>query len=220
MDFADLVVRRASNDFYRIGLNNSGYRPNVTFTGDISSFNGWFRSNSAPVSGLPSTTYNHLPGDLSAKNYNPGTVAQEFAKIYKGMTIEFPNLKEITVAQWMLESTNNLNSGLAIKANNFGGMKYRAWQAAFGAVPFDMRAQSEGGRNATWAKFPNIESFIRAYWALMDKPTYVSLGWRKATNDPVAFITAIAPKYAVDKSYITKVLSKLPAAKKLLASVK
>jgi N-acetylmuramoyl-L-alanine amidase len=55
---------------------------------------------------------------------DPSAKLSELARIYKKREVEFPGLKAITLASWILESGWG-SSELAELHNNFAGMKYR-----------------------------------------------------------------------------------------------
>ena len=138
--------------------------------------------------------------------------AKKFMKLvkkYKGVEVEFPALKGISIAQWILESGRG-TSGLAKLHNNFAGMKWRTEMMPFAKrVLFD--APSE---RAYFCHFHDLTNFIDGYWAFLDRPPYD--GWRNHTADPYDFIEFIGPIWATDASYVDKVSDLLAEAENLL----
>ncbi|MBD2459357.1 N-acetylmuramoyl-L-alanine amidase [Nostoc sp. FACHB-87] len=136
----------------------------------------------------------------------------QLVKTYAEKSIDFPQLKEITIAQWLLESGKG-TSLLATKHFNFGGLKWRDEMTEF-AVPVDYEA-SDGLDK--YCKFNSLEAFINGYWRFLERSPYE--GWRNNASSPEAFIAFIAPIYAGDRNYVTKVLNVYAEAKKLLADI-
>lgn len=133
-------------------------------------------------------------------------------KTYAETDIEFPHLKEITLAQWMLESGRG-TSRLATDHLNFGGLKWREEMQGF-ATPVEYDAH-DGREN--YCKFDNLEQFIRGYWRFIERSPYQ--GWRDHINPAEEFIEFIGPIYAGDRNYVSKVLNLHSEAKQLFASV-
>jgi len=134
----------------------------------------------------------------------------QLVKAYAKATIEFPQLKEITVAQWLLESGRG-TSRLATEHLNFGGLKWREEMTQF-ATPVDYEASD--GRDK-YCKFDSLEKFIKGYWRFLDRSPYE--GWRNNVSSAQAFISFVGPIYAGDRNYVAKVLNAYPEAKQLLA---
>jgi murein DD-endopeptidase MepM/ murein hydrolase activator NlpD len=136
----------------------------------------------------------------------------QLVNLYSRTNIEFPQLKDVTIAQWLLESGRG-TSRLAIEHFNFGGLKWRPEMAEL-ATPVDYVA-SDG--KDKYCKFDSLEKFIKGYWRFLDRSPYE--GWRNNTNSPEAFVRFVGSIYATDKNYVSKVLSLQDEAKQLLASV-
>lgn len=136
-------------------------------------------------------------------------IFDELVKTYAEKTIEFPLLKEITLAQWILESGRG-TSRLAIDHLNFGGLKWREEMAEF-ATPVEYEA-SDGWDK--YCKFESLEKFIEGYWHFLDRSPYK--GWRNNVASGKDFIHFIGSIYATDKHYVLKVLDLLAEAKQHL----
>jgi murein DD-endopeptidase MepM/ murein hydrolase activator NlpD len=136
----------------------------------------------------------------------------QLVKVYAETAIEFPQLKGITVAQWLLESGRG-NSRLASEHLNFGGLKWRTGMEAF-AMPVEYQA-SDGLDK--YCKFENLEKFIKGYWHFLGRSPYE--GWRNNVGSAEEFIGFIGPIYAGDSHYISKVLNVYTEAKQLLADI-
>ncbi|MEG4005447.1 N-acetylmuramoyl-L-alanine amidase [Microcoleus sp. Pol11C1] len=134
----------------------------------------------------------------------------QLIKIYAKMTIEFPQLKGITIAQWLLESGRG-TSRLAIEHLNFGGLKWRDEMTGF-ATLVDYEA---GDGWDKYCKFASLEKFIQGYWHFLDRDPYE--GWRNNADSPEGLIRFIGPIYAGDSNYVAKVLNLYAEAKQLLA---
>lgn len=140
------------------------------------------------------------------------SLIEDLAEAYSQRTIQYPNLKAITLAQWMLESSRG-NSKLARENFNFGGLKWRDEMEGFATkIFFDASDGSD-----TYCKFANVEAFITGYWKFLTRAPYT--GWESHTSTPEAFIKFIGPIYAGDPDYISKVKSLLPESQNLLAKV-
>lgn len=135
----------------------------------------------------------------------------KLVKEYEEIAIEFPQLKAITIAQWLLESGRG-TSLLATEHFNFGGLKWREPMGEF-ATPVDYQAHDGTDK---YCKFENLEKFIKGYWRFLDRSPYD--GWRNNVGSSEDFIGFIGPIYAGDNNYVSKVLNLLPEAKNLLAN--
>ena len=134
----------------------------------------------------------------------------QLVKAYAKTTIDFPQLKGITIAQWILESGRG-TSRLATEHLNFGGLKWRDEMTGF-ATPVDYEA-SDGWEK--YCKFDSLEKFIKGYWRFLERSPYE--GWRNNVGSAEAFIGFIGPIYAGDINYVAKVLNVYAEAKQLLA---
>ncbi|NER20839.1 MAG: LysM peptidoglycan-binding domain-containing protein [Symploca sp. SIO1C2] len=135
---------------------------------------------------------------------------KQLVKTYADTRIEFPLLKGITVAQWLLESGRG-TSALATEHLNFGGLKWRSEMVGF-ATPVDYKA-SDGWDK--YCKFSSLENFIKGYWHFLDRSPYQ--GWRDHAASPENFIGFIGPIYAGDRNYLAKIFNVFTEAKQLLA---
>lgn len=136
---------------------------------------------------------------------------EQLVQAYLTATIEFPHLKEITLAQWILESGRG-TSDLATKHLNFGGLKWRKEMEGF-ATPVDYQAHDGPDK---YCKFDSVEAFIKGYWRFIERDPYK--GWRDRASSGEDFISFIGPIYAGDANYVTKVLNLYPEAQQLFAS--
>ncbi|GAX36331.1 N-acetylmuramoyl-L-alanine amidase [Nodularia sp. NIES-3585] len=134
----------------------------------------------------------------------------ELVKTYAETTVEFPQLKEITIAQWLLESAKG-TSNLAVKYLNFGGLKWRPEMEKF-ATSVDYEAHDGMDQ---YCKFESLNQFIQGYWHFLDRSPYK--GWRNNVDSAENFIGFIGPIYATDSNYVSKVLNLFTEGKELLA---
>ncbi len=140
-------------------------------------------------------------------------ISPEFSrllKLYNATSIEYPQLKAASVAQWIEESGWG-RSELARVYNNFAGIKYRTELRDYARR---VRVKVSDGTHY-FAHFFDLESFIAGYWANLERAPYQ--GWRATATDPVAFIRFIGPIWAQNPYYVAKLLTLLPKAEKLIA---
>lgn len=135
---------------------------------------------------------------------------RELAKLYITTTIDFPGLRDITVAQWMLESGYG-RSQLARQHFNFAGLKWRPEMKDF-ASPVEYQAHDG---NDKYCKFESLAKFIGGYWRFLERKPYT--GWRNHADGDEAFIRFVGPIYTPSHLYAEHVLALLPAAAALLA---
>jgi N-acetylmuramoyl-L-alanine amidase len=136
----------------------------------------------------------------------------KLAQLYKNQNIPHPNLKEVTLAQWMLES-GRATSELATKHFNFGGLKWRSEMS-----PFATRVSYQAHDGVDdYCKFANIESFIRGYWAFIGRAPYA--GWEDHAGSAEDYIRFIGSKYTPTPGYADRVLELVPESRTLLESV-
>lgn len=128
---------------------------------------------------------------------------------YSDAVIEFPNLKAVSLAMWLLESGRGA-SGLARDHLNFAGMKYRP---ELSDICTRVRYQAHDGQGY-YCAFPDLDSFVAGYWRFLDRPPY--LGWRDKAGDDLAFLAHIAGIWAQDPQYGDKVAGLLTEARILL----
>ncbi|MGO4838044.1 glucosaminidase domain-containing protein, partial [Rhizobiaceae sp. 2RAB30] len=117
--------------------------------------------------------------------------------------------KVACLSQWILESARG-TSELVTRHLNFGGLKYRARMAGF-ATPVDYQA-SDG--EDSYCKFTSEDAFITGYWRFISSGPYD--GWETFKDNSAGYIRHIAPNYAGDIAYVTKVLSLFDEAQTLL----
>ena len=135
---------------------------------------------------------------------------EKLAKTYFNTEIEFPHLKEITLAQWLLESDRG-RSELATKHFNFGGLKWRNEMVGFAT---EVEYEAHDGVDS-YCRFESLEKFIKGYWRFMERSPYA--GWRSRAESGETYIKFIGPIYAQDASYIQKILDLRGEAKKYLS---
>lgn len=137
------------------------------------------------------------------------TLITKLAKIYATQTIQYPKLKAVTLAQWMLESGRG-SSDLAKLHFNFGGLKWRPEMANFATK---IMYQAHDGLDA-YCKFATLEKFISGYWAFIGRSPYA--GWQQHVATPEDYIRFIGPIYTPKPSYANDVLALVPEATTLL----
>ncbi len=136
----------------------------------------------------------------------------KLATIYAGDGIRYPQLRAVTLAQWMLES-GRATSKLAKLHYNFGGLKWRKEMAAYATK---IKYKANDGVDF-YCKFATVESFIAGYWAFLNRSPYS--GWEEHTDTAEDFIRFIGPIYTPSKKYADKVLALVPEATELLDQV-
>lgn len=130
-------------------------------------------------------------------------------------SINLPELKEVTLAQWLLES-GRAESNLATTANNFAGLKWREPDMIGFAEPLEIKVNSEI-EAVNFCKFKDVDSFIKGYWKFLTRFPYAGL--EEHTNTPETFIGFLQRKgYAADPNYVSKVINLIPESRSLLAS--
>ena len=140
----------------------------------------------------------------------PNDLLRRLVTIYKGENIRHPQLRAVTLAQWMLES-GRAGSKLAKLHLNFGGLKWRPEMAPF-ATKISFEAH-DGVDN--YCKFATIENFVNGYWAFLNRSPYS--GWEENAGSGESFIRFIGPTYTPSPGYADKVLALVPEATSLLA---
>ena len=130
---------------------------------------------------------------------------------YRDAPIAFPQLKPVTVAQWMHESGRG-SSKLATDHNNFAGLKWRDEMQGF-ATPVTYEAHDGTDR---YCKFASIETFIPGYWHFLERAPY--RGWRDHAASGVDFMGFIGPIYTPTAGYAAAVEGLIPEAETLLTS--
>lgn len=136
---------------------------------------------------------------------------EDLVAVYKKTEIDFPKLKAITIAQWMLE-TGRGTSKLFKKHLNAGGMKWRGKLDVANAHPVSYKAHD--GLDM-YAAFNSYRDFIAYYWNFLERSYY--RGWRDHANDPERFIHFIADAgYCPSRGYAENVIKLLPEAERML----
>jgi hypothetical protein len=141
----------------------------------------------------------------------PSQALLDLVSLYRTSAIEFPQLRAVSLAQWILESDWG-RSDLAGLHNNFAGMKWRVEMAPYATK---VKYKAHDGEDY-YCHFHDHANFVAGYWAFMDRSPYV--GWRKHAEDGEQFIKFIGPIWAEDKNYVKKVLKLIPKAEDLLGS--
>jgi N-acetylmuramoyl-L-alanine amidase len=144
---------------------------------------------------------------------------KQLARLYATTEIEFPHLKAVTLAQWMLESGRG-NSFLAEKHNNFGGMMWRlecgVWNLGLTPIPYTSPSDNI---TTHYISCPSLFAWIMCYWRFIDRAPYK--GWRNKVRTGYSYLAFIKEcGYAADPDYVDKVLALLPEASELLYSLK
>lgn len=135
------------------------------------------------------------------------TYSPTFRKLierYKESSIEYPNLKPITLAMWIVDSnrgTSKLSDYL-----NFAGMKYR--------TEISHLAQKITYKEDFYCAFSSLERFIEAFWRFLDRAPYE--GWRELSSDEAQFIRYIGAIWSGNLEYSERVLAIVDEAKSLL----
>lgn len=134
---------------------------------------------------------------------------KRLAKIYSDEDIRHPQLRAVTLAQWMLES-GRATSDLARLHYNFGGLK---WRREMAGIATRIEYEASDGVDF-YCKFATIENFITGYWIFLNRAPYS--GWESHTATAEEFINFIGPIYTPSPTYPGKVLSLVGEAKGLL----
>lgn len=141
------------------------------------------------------------------------SLIKRLAEIYVGEEIGHPQLKPITLAQWLLESGRG-SSDLAQLHYNFGGLKWRSVMTPF-ATPVLYGAHD--GEDL-YCKFATLEKFISGYWAFIGRSPYS--GWETHVDTGADYIRFIGPIYTPSAGYAAKVIALEAEASALLAAAK
>jgi N-acetylmuramoyl-L-alanine amidase len=137
------------------------------------------------------------------------SLIKRLATIYALEHIRHPQLKAVTLAQWLLESGRG-TSDLAKLHYNFGGLK---WRPEMGLFATKIRYQAHDGAD-DYCKFASLESFISGYWAFIGRPPYS--GWEQHVATGEDYIRYIGKTYTPKPSYPDDVLGLVAEAKALL----
>ena len=138
------------------------------------------------------------------------TLLSKLAKVYAAAAIEFPQLRAVSLAQWLLES-GRASSDLATHHYNFAGLKWRPEMKPF-AAPVEYEAND--GID-TYCRFESLEKFCAGYWAFIGRAPYA--GWKDHVASGADFIRFIAPIYCPSNTgYADDVLGLVAEARGLL----
>lgn len=137
---------------------------------------------------------------------------KRLATVYAGERIRHPKLRNVTLAQWFLESGRG-TSVLATDHLNFGGLKWRPEMEGF-ATKIEFNAHDGVD---FYCKFATLENFINGYWRFLERAPYS--GWEEHATSGEDFIRFIGPIYTPSADYADRVLALVPEAKALLDSV-
>jgi len=140
-------------------------------------------------------------------SYSP--IFKELIELYKSTDIEFNDLKDITLAMWILESGRGY-SKLATEHLNFSGMKYRT---EISDLSKRILYEAHDGR-AYYCEFESLDNFIKGFWLFLDREPYN--GWKVFGDNPIEFIRFIGNIWAEDTNYADKVINLLDEAMRLL----
>ena len=141
----------------------------------------------------------------------PATLLQNLASAYRAAQIEHPQLRAVSLAQWMLES-GRASSKLATEHLNFGGLKWRSEMTPFATrVTFTAHDGEDD-----YCKFASIDKFIAGYWAFLERTPYT--GWKQHAASGESFIRFIGPIYTPSAGYAEKVLKLVAEADALLGA--
>lgn len=155
-------------------------------------------------------------GDLLKKlaaTYRDTDLAAVFTKLGANVRPEdLAELKETTLAQWILES-GWAGSKLAREALNFAGLKYRKELKDYAT---EYQYTDWQGETDPCCKFASVEKFISGYWRFLQRDVY--RGWTEHTGSSAEFISFLLEcGYTSSNTYQNHVLSLVPRAAALLA---
>lgn len=143
-----------------------------------------------------------IPTNLSA-------LFKDLVLLYARTEIQYPQLKAVTLAQWILESGWG-ESNLAKNHYNFGGLKWRTEMTGFATR---ILYQANDGPDY-YCQFAGLERFIRGYWRFIDRSPYT--GWEERTDSGEEFIRFVGPVYSPSPGYVDRVLALVDEAQILL----
>jgi hypothetical protein len=128
----------------------------------------------------------------------------------------YEHLKDITLAQWLLESAR-ATSSLSNTAKNFAGLKWRNEMTGF-ATPLNILVPSEPVP-MEFCQFSGVSEFITGYWKFLSRSPYVGLV--EHTNTPENFLGFLHRQgFAADLEYVGKVAKLIPEAHNLLSQAR
>lgn len=149
------------------------------------------------------------------------TLFKKLAETYINLSpeIEFPHLKAVTLAQWLLEAGRD-PSELAREHLNFGGLK---WREEMRATPGNSVGSATPVHYCAhdgcelYCKFASLENFIRGYWRFIERSPYN--GWRNHNSTAEDYIRFIGEIYTPTEGYAETILNLLPETEALLAEI-
>ena len=148
-----------------------------------------------------------------ATAYRDMDMVEVFRKLKADVRAEdIAELKETTLAQWILES-GWAGSKLAREALNFAGLKWRNEMTGY-ATKYEYTDWQ--GETDPYCKFESVEQFIVGYWRFLQRDVYH--GWTEHTGSSEDFVGYLLQQgYTVSNTYLANVLSLVPKAAVLLA---
>jgi N-acetylmuramoyl-L-alanine amidase len=142
----------------------------------------------------------------------PNQLLLDLAKAYAGATIEFPQLRAVSLAQWLIES-GRATSDLAKLHNNFAGLKWRPEMAPHATK---VSYTAHDGTDF-YCAFASLDKFIAGYWAFLERSPYK--GWKNHVSTGEDFIRFVGPIYCPPNAgYAADVIRLIGEAKGLLDS--
>lgn len=127
--------------------------------------------------------------------------------------INWPHLKEASLAQWLYTSANGTRE-LAISANNFANLPYRPEMSGF-ADKISTQLNLDQPSSNDFCKFASVDRFITGYWKFLTRAPYQGL--EKNTNSAETFLGFITQQgFSSDPSYVRKIVALIPTARALL----
>jgi Mannosyl-glycoprotein endo-beta-N-acetylglucosaminidase len=128
----------------------------------------------------------------------------------------YEQLREVNLAQWLLESARG-NSDLAKTTKNFSGLKWRKEMAPF-ASAISILVPSEPVP-VEFCQFKDVDAFITGYWKFLTRSPYA--GIVEHTNTPENFLGFLQRQgFSSDMEYVGKVIKLIPEARNLLAEAR
>ena len=109
----------------------------------------------------------------------------DFVRILKNTDIEFHHLKQVQLAQAILESGRGSSDLFRLHGNPFG-MKYRREMCGI-AIPIQYSAHDG---DDVYCKFDTLQDAVDGYWLFIDRPIYS--GWRTSVATEADYIDFIA----------------------------
>ena len=125
---------------------------------------------------------------------------QKYAAQY-GIMVHSP-----IIAQMVLESASG-TSELAVNANNYAGLKYKANVASEFYIKVGSEQNADGTYTSSvmkWCKFPNMDAGVKGYFDFISAKRYANL---KGVTDPRTYLENIkADGYATSLKYVDNLM--------------